>query len=108
MHTRRVYSWNPSNADSLGPLLYVQNTEASVFRKLLVYFRKAWQCVPMCVCVCVCVVCVCVVVSVSGLLVAYWLKHWTVDRKVQGSSPICSRDIIISLLGTLSPTSKIE
>ena len=30
-----------------------------------------------------------------GLLVAYWLKHWTVDRKVQGSSPTCSRDLFL-------------
>ena len=32
---------------------------------------------------------------VWGLLVAYWLKHWTVDRKVQGSSPTCSRDLFL-------------
>ena len=38
----------------------------------------------------------------NGLLVAHWLKHWTADRKAQGSSPTCS------LLGALSPTSKIE
>ena len=44
-----------------------------------------------------------------GLLVAYWLKHWTADGKVQGSSPTSSRDLF-SLLGAraLSPTSKIE
>ena len=27
--------------------------------------------------------------------VAYWLKHWTADRKVQGSSPTCSRDLVL-------------
>ena len=30
-----------------------------------------------------------------GLQVVYWLKHWTVDRKVQGSSPTCSRDLFL-------------
>ena len=30
-----------------------------------------------------------------GLKVAYWLKHWTVDQKVQGSSPTCSRDLFL-------------
>ena len=33
-------------------------------------------------------------------MVAYWLKHWTADRKVQGFSPTCNRDIP----GALSPT----
>ena len=33
------------------------------------------------------------------LKVAYWLKHWTADRKVQR---------FISLPGALSPTPKIE
>ena len=29
-------------------------------------------------------------------MVAYWLKHWTVDRKVQGSSPTtCSKDLFL-------------
>ena len=42
-----------------------------------------------------------------GLLVAYWLKHWTMDRKIQGSVPLAA-EIFISLLGALSPTSKIE
>ena len=32
---------------------------------------------------------------IMGLKVAYWLKHWTADRKVQGSSPTCSRDLFI-------------
>ena len=32
----------------------------------------------------------------GGLKVAYWLKHWTADRKVQGSSPTCSRDLFLS------------
>ena len=30
-----------------------------------------------------------------GLKVTCWLKHWTVDRKVQGSSPTCSRDLFL-------------
>ena len=30
-----------------------------------------------------------------GLKVAYWLKHWTADRKVQDSSPTCSRDLFL-------------
>ena len=30
-----------------------------------------------------------------GLLVAYWLKHWTTDRKIQGSSPTSSRDLFL-------------
>ena len=30
-----------------------------------------------------------------GFLVAYWLKHWTTDRKIQGSSPTCSRDLFL-------------
>ena len=30
-----------------------------------------------------------------GLKAAYWLKHWTADRKVQGSSPTCSRDLFL-------------
>ena len=29
------------------------------------------------------------------MLVAYWLKHWTTDRKIQGSSPTCSRDLFL-------------
>ena len=29
------------------------------------------------------------------LLVAYWLKHWTADRKVQGSSLTSSRDLFL-------------
>ena len=29
------------------------------------------------------------------LLVTYWLKHWTTDRKVQGSSPTSSRDLFL-------------
>ena len=29
------------------------------------------------------------------LLVAYWLKHWTADRKVRVSSPTCSRDLFL-------------
>ena len=42
----------------------------------------------------------------GGLLVAYWLKHWTVhvDCKVQGSSPTSNRHLFLAL----SPTSKIE
>ena len=31
----------------------------------------------------------------KGLLVAYWLKHWTTDRKVQGYSPTSSRDLFL-------------
>jgi len=31
----------------------------------------------------------------DGLHLAYWLKHWTADRKVQGSSPTCSRDLFL-------------
>ena len=30
--------------------------------------------------------------TIHKLVVAYWIKHWTVDRKAQGSSPTCSRD----------------
>ena len=26
---------------------------------------------------------------------AYWLKHWTMDRKIQGSSPTSSRDLFL-------------
>ena len=33
--------------------------------------------------------------AIWGLKVAYWLKHWTADRKVQGSSPTCSRDLFL-------------
>ena len=29
------------------------------------------------------------------ILVAYWLKHWTTDRKIQGSSPTSSRDLFL-------------
>ena len=28
-------------------------------------------------------------------VMAYWLKHWTADRKVQGSSPTSSRDLFL-------------
>ena len=31
-------------------------------------------------------------VQYQELKVAYWVKHWTAHRKVQGSSPTCSRD----------------
>ena len=27
--------------------------------------------------------------------VAYWLKHWSADWKVQGSNPTCSRDLFL-------------
>ena len=33
--------------------------------------------------------------NILGLLVAYWLKHWTTDRKIQGSSPTSSRDLFL-------------
>ena len=26
---------------------------------------------------------------------AYWLKHWTTDQKIQGSSPTSSRDLFL-------------
>ena len=35
------------------------------------------------------------VTHLRGLKVAYWLKHWTADQKVQGSSPTCSRDLFL-------------
>ena len=38
----------------------------------------------------------CITRSINrGLLVIYWLKHWTADRNVQGSSPTCSRDLFL-------------
>lgn len=36
------------------------------------------------------------------LLVAYWLKYWTVGRKVSGSSPTCSRDFFL-FFGCMQP-----
>ena len=37
------------------------------------------------------------------LLVAYWLKHWTVDRKVQGSSPTSSIDLFLFWMHSALP-----
>ena len=34
-------------------------------------------------------------VQYQELKVAYWVKHWTAHRKVQGSSPTCSRDLFL-------------
>ena len=33
--------------------------------------------------------------NILGLLVAYWLKHWTTDQKIQGSSPTSSTDLFL-------------
>ena len=38
-----------------------------------------------------------------GLKVAYWLKHWTADQKVKGSSPTCSRDLFLSWVHSALP-----
>ena len=34
-------------------------------------------------------------ISKQSMLVAYWLKHWTADRKIRGSSPNCNRDLFL-------------
>ena len=44
-----------------------------------------------------------VIHSYLGLKVAYWLKHWTVDQKVQGSSPTWSRDLFLFWMHSALP-----
>ena len=40
------------------------------------------------------------------LLMAYWLKHWTVDQKIQGSSPTSSRDLFLFWVHSALPQKK--
>ena len=38
---------------------------------------------------------ICETMRMRGLLVAYWLKHWTADRTGQGSRPTCNGDLFL-------------
>ena len=46
--------------------------------------------------------------KMSLVLVAYWLKHWTTDRKVQGSSPTSSRDLFLFWVHSALPQRRFK